>query len=62
MNVTVLRESWQPHPLAWIHRSEARLFAEELRHVGYAVRLAQFRDDSLSDLAPTPSCSPPCRR
>jgi hypothetical protein len=30
MNVTVLRESWQPHPLAWIHRAEARFFAKEL--------------------------------
>jgi len=50
MNVTVLRESWQPHPLAWIHRSEARLFAEELRRAGYAVRLAQLRDGSVSDL------------
>ena len=50
MNVTVLRESWQPHPLAWIHRAEARFFAEELRRAGYAVRLVQFRDDSVSDL------------
>ena len=50
MNVTVLRESWQPYPLAWIHRAEARFFAEELRRAGYAVRLVQFRDDSVSDL------------
>jgi D-alanine-D-alanine ligase-like ATP-grasp enzyme len=50
MNVTVLRESWQPHPLAWIHRAEARFFAEELRRAGHAVRLVQFRDDSVSDL------------
>ena len=50
MNVTVLRESWQPHPLAWIHRAEARFFAEELRRAGYAARLVRFRDDSISDL------------
>src|SRR2546422_4609377 len=51
MNVTVLRESWQPHPLAWIHRAEARFFAEELRRAGYAARLVRFRDDSISDLS-----------
>jgi D-alanine-D-alanine ligase-like ATP-grasp enzyme len=50
MNVTVLRESWQPHPLAWIHRAEARFFAEELRRAGYAAQLVRFRDDSIADL------------
>jgi D-alanine-D-alanine ligase-like ATP-grasp enzyme len=50
MYVTVLRESWQPHPLVWIHRAEARFFAEELRRAGYAVRLVRFRDDSIADL------------
>jgi D-alanine-D-alanine ligase-like ATP-grasp enzyme len=52
LNVTVLRESWRPHPLAWIHRAEARSFAEELRRAGYAVRLVRFRDDSVSALPP----------
>jgi D-alanine-D-alanine ligase-like ATP-grasp enzyme len=52
LNVTVLRESWHPHPLAWIHRSEARSFAKELRRVGYAVRLVRFRDDAVSGLPP----------
>ncbi len=52
MNVTVLRESWHPHPLAWIHRAEARSIAEELRRGGYAVRLVRFQDDSVSDLSP----------
>ena len=52
MNVTVLRESWHPHPLAWIHRAEARSIAEELRREGYAVRLVRFQDDSVSDLSP----------
>ena len=50
MNVTILRESWRPHPLAWIHRAEARFFAAELRRAGYAVRLVPFRDASISDL------------
>ena len=27
---TVLREPWRPHPLAWIHRAEARALAIEL--------------------------------
>jgi D-alanine-D-alanine ligase-like ATP-grasp enzyme len=52
LNVTVLRESWHWHPLAWIHRAEARSFAEELRRAGYAVRLIRFRDDSVSGLPP----------
>jgi len=52
LNVTVLRESWHPHPLAWIHRAEARSIAEELRRGGYAVRLVRFQDDSVSDLSP----------
>ena len=50
MNVIVLRESWQPHPLTWIHRAEARFFAEELRRAGHTARLVRFRDDSVSDL------------
>jgi D-alanine-D-alanine ligase-like ATP-grasp enzyme len=52
LNVTVLRESWHPHPLAWIHRAEAHSMAEELRRGGYAVRLVRFQDDSVSDLSP----------
>ena len=52
MNVTVLRESWHPHPLAWIHRAEARCLAKELRRAGYAVRLVRFRGDSVSGLSP----------
>jgi D-alanine-D-alanine ligase-like ATP-grasp enzyme len=54
LNLTVLRESWRLHPLAWIHRSEARFIAEELRRVGYAVRLRQFREDSVSKLRSGP--------
>jgi len=51
LNITVLRDSWQPNPLAWIHRAEARCFANELRRAGYEARLARFRDDSLSGLS-----------
>jgi D-alanine-D-alanine ligase-like ATP-grasp enzyme len=50
LNVAVLRESWRPHPLAWIHRAEARSFAEELRRAGYKVRLVRFQPDSVSGL------------
>jgi D-alanine-D-alanine ligase-like ATP-grasp enzyme len=50
LNVAVLRESWRPHPLAWIHRAEARSFAEELRRAGYTVRLVRFQSDSVSGL------------
>jgi D-alanine-D-alanine ligase-like ATP-grasp enzyme len=47
----VLRESWRPHWLAWIHRVEARSIAEELRRAGYTVRLIPFLDDSVSGLS-----------
>jgi D-alanine-D-alanine ligase-like ATP-grasp enzyme len=50
LNVAVLRESWRPHPLAWIHRAEARSLAEELRRAGYTVRLVRFQSDSVSGL------------
>jgi D-alanine-D-alanine ligase-like ATP-grasp enzyme len=50
LNVTVLRESWRPHWLAWIHRVEARSIAEELRRAGYTVRLIPFLDDAVSGL------------
>jgi D-alanine-D-alanine ligase-like ATP-grasp enzyme len=52
LNVTVLRETWRPHPLAWIHRAEARSVAAELRRAGYAVRLVRFRADSISHPSP----------
>lgn len=54
MNVTVLRESWRLHPLAWIHRAEARSVAEELRRAGYTVRFERFRSDSVSNLSSEP--------
>jgi D-alanine-D-alanine ligase-like ATP-grasp enzyme len=53
LNITVVRESWRLHPLAWIHRAEARSIAEELRRSGHAVRLARLQNNSFSELAPS---------
>jgi D-alanine-D-alanine ligase-like ATP-grasp enzyme len=53
LNVTVFRESWRLHPLAWIHRAEARSIAEELRRAGHTVRLIRLHNNSLSDVAPS---------
>jgi D-alanine-D-alanine ligase-like ATP-grasp enzyme len=50
LNITVVRESWRLHPLAWIHRAEARFIAEELRLAGHTVRLIRLQNNSLSDL------------
>jgi D-alanine-D-alanine ligase-like ATP-grasp enzyme len=52
LNVTVLRESWRLHPLAWIHRAEARSVAAELRRAGYRVQLVGFREDAVTGLPP----------
>jgi glutathione synthase/RimK-type ligase-like ATP-grasp enzyme len=49
-SVTVLREAWRPHPLAWIHRAEAKAIADELRRAGRAVTLVDFREDAVSRL------------
>ncbi|HEY7557760.1 MAG TPA: ATP-grasp domain-containing protein [Candidatus Binatia bacterium] len=54
VNVTILRESWRPHPLACIHRAEARSFANELRRAGYAARLVRFRNDLVPGLSHGP--------
>jgi D-alanine-D-alanine ligase-like ATP-grasp enzyme len=54
LNLTVLRDAPQLHPLAWIHRSEARALAGELRGAGRAVRLARFKSDLLPDPASGP--------
>jgi D-alanine-D-alanine ligase-like ATP-grasp enzyme len=53
-NITVVHETWRPHPLAWIHRAEALSVAEELRRAGYAVQLALYLDDSVSNLSSGP--------
>jgi D-alanine-D-alanine ligase-like ATP-grasp enzyme len=50
LDITILYESWRPHPLAWIHRAEARSCAEELRRAGHSVRLIKCHADSISTL------------
>jgi D-alanine-D-alanine ligase-like ATP-grasp enzyme len=35
VKVTVLHDPWRPHPLAWIHRAEARSILRELREAGH---------------------------
>jgi len=52
VGVTVLRERWRAHPLAWIHRAEARALAAELARAGRAVTLALFDEKSVSALPP----------
>jgi D-alanine-D-alanine ligase-like ATP-grasp enzyme len=52
VSVTVVYESWRPHPLAWIHRAEARSIAGELRRSGLAVELARWRENAAPSLPP----------
>jgi D-alanine-D-alanine ligase-like ATP-grasp enzyme len=54
LKITVVHESWRAHPLAWIHRAEARSVAAELRAVGHEVRLAPFHDNAVEDLSDEP--------
>jgi D-alanine-D-alanine ligase-like ATP-grasp enzyme len=53
-SVTVLREAWRPHPLAWIHRVEAESIGKELRRAGRAATLVDFREDAISGLPSGP--------
>jgi D-alanine-D-alanine ligase-like ATP-grasp enzyme len=54
--LTVIRELWRPHPLAWIHRAEARSIVAELRDAGCDVRTAPFRAaDAAAHLSPEPA-------
>lgn len=48
----VVLEPWQAHPLAWIHRGEARAIAGELRRAGRAVTELVFREGALGRLPP----------
>lgn len=50
----VVVEPWRAHPLAWIHRGEARAIAGELRRAGRTVAEVQFRQDAVADLPPGP--------
>lgn len=52
LNIAIVYESWRPHPLAWIHRAEARAIAEDLRRAGHEVRVVRYRDDAISELPP----------
>lgn len=45
MTVVVI-EPWRTHPLAWIHRGEARAIGRELRRAGHTVREVLFRGDA----------------
>ena len=54
MSVTIVCESWRPHPLAWIHRTEAHAIAEELRRSGVAAGLVRFREHAVSSLPEGP--------
>jgi D-alanine-D-alanine ligase-like ATP-grasp enzyme len=54
VTITVVRESWRPHPLAWIHRAEAGAIARELRRSGRTVSVAVYREDAVSGLPPGP--------
>ena len=52
VNVTVLCEPWRLHPLAWIHRIEARSIVTELERAGHAARLVRFRASRIASLPP----------
>lgn len=45
----LVHDPWRPHPLAWIHRSEARRIAHELRRAGHRVRCAAFGRSTVDD-------------
>jgi D-alanine-D-alanine ligase-like ATP-grasp enzyme len=52
----VVIEPWRAHPLAWIHRAEARAIVDELRRSGRAVTQTEIRlrQDAVADLPPGP--------
>ena len=50
----VVIEPWRVHPLAWIHRGEARAIAGELRRTGRAVTEVRFRQDAVGALPSGP--------
>jgi D-alanine-D-alanine ligase-like ATP-grasp enzyme len=49
LKVTVVYEAWRAHPLAWIHRAEARSLIEELRRAGYAVQAERLGHDATAN-------------
>ena len=48
-HLAVLHDAWRLHPLAWIHRSEARGIAGELRRSGHVVRRFTFARSGVAD-------------
>jgi hypothetical protein len=54
VKLTVLHETWRLHPLAWIHRAEARGTAAELARAGHAASLVRYRESSIPSLPPGP--------
>jgi D-alanine-D-alanine ligase-like ATP-grasp enzyme len=53
-STVVIVEPWRPHPLAWIHRGEARAIADELRGAGRTVTEVRFSAGAVADLPPGP--------
>jgi len=54
VTIFVLIEPWRAHPLAWIHRTEARAIARELGAAGGTARLLQFRESEMAMLPQGP--------
>jgi hypothetical protein len=51
LKITLLREPWRSHPLAWIDRGEARAIAGVLRRAGHEVNILRYRADSIQNLS-----------
>jgi len=45
VQICVVAEPWRAHPLAWIHRAEARSIAAELASAGHDITLTNYRRD-----------------
>ena len=54
LKISLLREALHPHPLAWIHRDEARAIAAELRCAGHEVNVLRYGADSVKNLTSDP--------
>jgi D-alanine-D-alanine ligase-like ATP-grasp enzyme len=51
-SAVVVIEPWRAHPLAWIHRGEARALRRELRGAGRTVREMVFRAETAAAVPP----------
>lgn len=49
--VFIVHDRWRPHPLAWIHRLEARSIASELAAAGVDARLLRFDAGTVARMA-----------